>query len=81
MYDPSIFGHGFPKTEARILGFGNVGVWNAELVSELISELISELLSEFTDDQMEMIKETVVVAVAGTIMAMIAESTGDWVGD
>ena len=43
--------------------------------------MISELLSEFTDDQMEMIKETVVEAVAGTIMAMIAELTGDWVGD
>ena len=42
MYDPSIFGHGFPKTEARILGFGNVGVRNAELVSELISELIGD---------------------------------------
>ena len=81
MYDPSIFGHGFPKTKARIPGFGNVGVWNAELVLELISELISELLSEFTDDQTEMIKETVVEAVAGTIMAMIAELTRDWVGD
>ena len=79
--DPSIFGHGFPKTEARILGFGNVGVRNAELVSELISELISELLSELTDDQTEMIKETVVAAVAGTIMAMIAELTRDWIGD
>ena len=65
----------------RILDFGNVGVQNAELVSELVSELISELLSEFTDDQTEMIKETVVVAVAGTIMAMIAELTGDWVRD
>ena len=50
-------------------------------VSELISELISELLSEFTDDQMEMIKDTVVEAVAGTIMVMIAELTRDWVGD
>ena len=81
MYDPSIFGHGFPKTEARILAFGNVRVWNAELVSELVSELLSELLSEFTNDQMEMIKETVVAAVAGTIMVMIAELTRDWVGD
>ena len=81
MYDPSIFGHGFPKTEARVLGFRNVGVRNAELVSELISELILELVSEFTDDQMEMIKETVIAAVAGTIMVMIAELTGDWVGD
>ena len=54
---------------------------NAELVLELISELISELLSEFTDDQMEMIKETVVAAVAGTIMVMIAELTRDWVRD
>ena len=44
-------------------------------------ELISELLLEFTDDQMEMIKETVVEAVAGIIMAMIAELTGDWVRD
>ena len=77
MYDPSIFGHGFLKTEARTLGFGNVGVWNAELVLELILELISELLSEFTDDQTEMIKETVIEAVTGTIMAMIAELTRD----
>ena len=45
MYDPSIFGHGFLKTEARILGFGTVGVWNMELVME------------FTGDQMEMILE------------------------
>ena len=43
--------------------------------------MISELLSEFTNDQTEMIKETVVAAVAGTIMAMIAKLTGDWVGD
>ena len=80
-YNPSIFGHGFPKTEARILGFGDVGVQNTELVSELILKLISELLMEFTNDQTEMIKETVVEAIAGTIMAMIAELTGDWVGD
>ena len=72
MYNPSIFGHGFPKIEARILGFGNVGVRNVELVSELILELIPELVMEFTNDQTEMIKETVVAAVAGTIMAMIA---------
>ena len=51
------------------------------VVLGVISELISELLSEFIDDQMEMIKETVVEAVAGTIMAMIAELTRDWVGD
>ena len=51
------------------------------MVLELISELILELLSEFTDDQMKMIKETAVEAVAGTIMAMIAKLTGDWVGD
>ena len=80
-YNPFIFGHGFPKTKARILGFGNVRVRNAELVSELILELILELLMEFTDDQTEMIKETVVKAIAGTIMAMIAELTGDWVRD
>ena len=43
--------------------------------------MVLELLSEFTDDQTEMIRETVVAAVAGTIMAMIAELTGDWVGD
>ena len=55
-YHPSIFCHGFLKTEARILGFSNVGVRNTELVSELISELILELLVEFTDDQTEMIK-------------------------
>ena len=69
MYDPSIFGHGFPKTEARILGFSDIGVWNIKLVME------------FTDDQMEMINETVVEAIAGTIMAMIAELTGDWIRD
>ena len=50
MYDPSIFGHGFPKTEARILGFGDVGVRNTELVMELVME--------FTSDQTEMINET-----------------------
>ena len=48
---------------------------------ELISELVLELLAEFADDQMEMIKETVIEAVTGTIMAMIAELTGHWVGD
>ena len=73
MYDPSIFGHGFLKTEARILGFGNVGVWNMELILELVTE--------FTDDQTELIKETVVEAIAGTIMVMIAELTRDWIGD
>ena len=43
--------------------------------------MISELLTEFTNDQTEMIKETVVEAIAGTIMLMIAELTGDWIGD
>ena len=47
----------------------------------MVSELISELFAEFTNDQMEMIKETVVEAIAGTIMAMIAELTRAWVGD
>ena len=81
MYNPSIFGHGFPKTEARILGFGDVGVWNTELVMELVTE--------FTSDQMEMINETIIEAITGTIveaitrtiMAMIAELTGDWIRD
>ena len=73
MYDPSIFGHGFPKTEARVLGFGDVGVWNTELVMELVME--------FTSDQMEMINETIIGAITGTIMVMIAELTGDWIGD
>ena len=36
---------------------------------------------EFTNDQTEMIKETMVEAIAGTIMAMIAELTRDWIGD
>ena len=57
-------GHGFPKTEARILGFSNVGVLNTELVLEMISELALELVLEFTGDQTEMIKETVVEAIA-----------------
>ena len=69
MYDPSIFGHGFPKTEARILGFGNVGVRNTELVTE------------FTGDQMEMINETIIEAITGAIIAMITELTGDYIGD
>ena len=52
-----------------------------ELVSGLISELIPGLVMEFTGDQTEMIKEAVVEAIAGTIMAMIAELTRDWIGD
>ena len=72
-YNPSIFGHGFLKTEARILGFGNVGVRNTELVTELVTE--------FTGDQLEMINETVVEAITGAILAMTAELTGDWIGD
>ena len=67
--NPSIFGHGFPKTKARILGFGDVGVRNMELVTE------------FTSNQTEMINETVIEAITGAIMAMIAELTGDWIGD
>ena len=73
MYDPSIFGRGFPKTEARILGFGNVGVWNTEWVMELVTE--------FTSDQMEMINGTIVEAIMGAIMVMITELTGDWIRD
>ena len=69
MYDPSIFGHGFPKTEARILGFSDVRVRNTELVTE------------FTGDQTEMINKTIVEAITGTIMVMIAELTRDWIGD
>ena len=69
MYDPFIFAHGFPKTEARILGFGDVGVRNTELVTE------------FTSDQMEMINETIVEAIMGEITAMITELTRDWIGD
>ena len=69
MYNPSIFGHGFLKTEARILGFGDVRGQNTELVME------------FTGDQMEMINETVVEAITGAIMAMIADSTRDWIAD
>ena len=67
MYDPSIFGHGFPKTKARILGFGDVGVRNAELVTE------------FTGDKTEMINKTIAEGIMGEIMAMIAELTGDWI--
>ena len=73
MYDPSIFGHGLPNTEARILGFGNVGVRNTELVTELVTE--------FTGDQLEMINKTVVEAITGAIMVMITELTGDWIRD
>ena len=73
MYDPSIFGHGFPKTEARILGFSNVGVQNTELVTELVTE--------FTSDQTEMINKTIAEAITGTIMVMITELTGDWIRD
>ena len=72
-YDPSIFGHGFPKTKARILGFGDVRVWNMELVMELVTE--------FTGDQMEMINETIVEAIMGAITVMITELTGDWIRD
>ena len=67
--DPSIFGHGFLKTEAMILGFGDVRVWNMELVMELVME--------FTGDQTEMINETIIEAIMGAIMVMIAELTGD----
>ena len=73
MYDPSIFGHGFLKTEARILGLSNVGVWNMELVTELVTE--------FTSDQTEMINETIAEAITETIMVMIAELTRDWIRD
>ena len=72
MTDPSIFGHSFPKTEARILGFGNVGVQNTELVTELVME--------FNGDQTEMIN-TIIEAIMGAIMAMIAELTRDWIRD
>ena len=61
-----------PKTEARILGFGDVRVRNMELVTELVTE--------FTGDQLEMINKAV-EAITGAIMAMIAELTGDWIGD
>ena len=40
-----------------------------------------ELVMEFTSDQMEMINETIIGAITGTIMVMIAELTGDWIGD
>ena len=40
-----------------------------------------ELVMEFTGDQLEMINKTVVEAITGAIMAMIAELTGDWIGD
>ena len=68
MYNPSIFGHGFPKNEARILGFGNVRVQNTELVTE------------FTSDQTEMIN-LITEAITGAIMVMITELTRDWIGD
>ena len=44
-------------------------------------ELVTEFVTEFTGDQMEMINETVVEAITGTIMVMIAELTGDWIRD
>ena len=39
------------------------------------------MVTEFTGDQLEMINETVVEAITGAIMAMIAELTGDWIRD
>ena len=36
---------------------------------------------EFTGDQTEMINETIVEAITGAIMAMIAELTEDWIGN
>ena len=77
MYGPSIFGHGFPKTKARILGVGDVGVWNTELVTELVTGLVME----FTSDQMEMINKTIAKAITGANMEMTAELTGDWIRD
>ena len=65
--------NGFLKTEARILSFGNVRVWNMELVTELVME--------FTGDQMEMINETIIEAITGAIIAMIAELTRDCIAD
>ena len=44
-------------------------------------ELVTQLVTEFTGDQTEMINETVIEAITGEIMAMIAELTGDWIGD
>ena len=40
-----------------------------------------ELVTEFTGDQTEMINKTIIEVITGTIMAMIAELTGDWIGD
>ena len=40
-----------------------------------------ELVTEFTGDQTEMINKTVVEAITGVTMVMIAELTGDWIRD
>ena len=76
-YDPSVFDHGFLKTEARILGFSNVGVQNIELTMGIIIELVME----FTGDQMEMVNKMIAETIMGTIMEMIVELTGDWIPD
>ena len=54
-----------PKTEARILGSGDVGVWDTELVTE------------FTGDQLEMINEMAMEMTSELIPEMIMELTGD----
>ena len=57
MYNPSIFCHGFPKTEARTLGFSDVGVQNMGMVTELVMD--------FTSDQMEMSNEMIAEMITG----------------
>ena len=68
LYDPSIFGYGFLKTKARILGFSDVGVGHR--VGHGVYWWSNG------DDQRDNRK-----AITGTIIEMITELTGDWIGD
>ena len=61
MYNPSIFSHGFLKTEAKILGFNVVRVRNMELTMEMVTELVVE----FTSNQTEMINEEIAETIMG----------------
>ena len=49
-HNPSIFGHGFPKTEARILGFGNVRVQTTEFVTEFTSDQMDDQRDNHRDN-------------------------------
>ena len=69
-----------PKTEARILGFGDVGVQNTELVTEFTSdqlEMIAELIRDRIRDQSDMINETAMEMTLELIPELILELTSD----